>query len=130
MILLNHDNTFCEYQVLEMLATKLGKCVVQLKAVGLLELEDNGVARENEVWDYYTDKTRLELLNKLINADDSSREIYVILDSEDDLIEAYETWFPQEIDLTSEERIYYIKFTGLSSDLTISLTNEDPTRTA
>lgn len=115
------ENVFGEYEVQEMFAKFTSKWVIHLKAVGLIETN----ADENQVWHWYADKTNTDVLNALINSG-SSKEVYILLDNLDDVVEAYEHWFPREGDLLNEERKYFVRFKSMSPDGQYMFTNELP----
>jgi uncharacterized protein with ATP-grasp and redox domains len=116
------ENIFDELEVQKMIAKFSNKWVFHLKAVGVLENKD----RENEVWEWYEDKTELDVLTALMNSDPDSREVYVLMDNLSEATFAYETWFPKEIDLSEEERHLYVKITVTSPDQSYYFTNEKP----
>ena len=113
------ENMFGEPELQQMFSKLTNKWVIHLKAIGLLETN----IEEDEVWHWYADKTNVQVLNALINSG-SSREVYILLDSMDDVTDAYEHWFPREGDLLDDERKYYVRFKAMSPDNQYIFTNE------
>lgn len=114
------ENIFDEFEIQKMLAKFSNKWVIHLKAVGVLENRE----REDEVWEWYQDKTELDVLTALINSNPDSREVYVLMDNQSEATFAYETWFPKEINLSDDERHLYVKITVISPDQSYYFTNE------
>jgi len=119
MELIFGTNMFGEYEIHEMLCKFTNKWVIHIKAVGLLETKVD----ENIVWDWYADKTNIKVLNGLINSG-NNKEIYIVLDNMDDVVDAYESWFPKESELLDDERMYYVKFEAMSPTGDYYFTNE------
>lgn len=103
-----------------LLAKLSNKFVIQLKCVGLLEFPE----KANEVWDWYADKTPLPVLNTLINASADKREAYVLLNTLDEVEDAYQHWFPMESELHDDERHLYVKMFVISPDNVYVFSNE------
>jgi hypothetical protein len=111
-------NIFLEEDILQQLAKHSGKCVMHLKAVGLLE--SNADVDEDEVWEFYLGKCPTNVLNILRQF----KEAYCFLETNESAIHAFEEWFPSKKDLLEEEMHYYVRVHMVSSDFSINAVNE------
>jgi len=118
--LIANTDVYTEKELTFLLAKLSNKTVVHLKCVGLLEDQ----TRANDVWEFYSDKTPLPVLNALINSDSNTREAYVFLNNYDEMQEAYTHWFPMEGELHDDERHLYVKMFIVSPAGEYVLTNE------
>ena len=114
------NNIFTEKDLTSMFAKLSGKWVVHLKCIGILDEP----TRSDDMFDWYADKTPVEVLNVLINSAPDSREAYVLLDNLEQVTEAYEHWFPIQEELLEDENYLYVKFFAVSPDFNYVFTNE------
>lgn len=116
------ENIFTERELQQMLAKISNKWVIHLKCIGLLENPE----KERDTWEFYSDKTPIDVLNALINSPKDSREVYALLDNLDEATEAYDHWFAKEGEILDDERHLYVKMIIMSPDMSYVLTNENP----
>lgn len=115
-------NIFDETELQSALARVSGKWVLHLKALGLLKFPE----RVSDFMDWYADKSNLEVINAVVNSDKNSREVYILLDTKEEIEHAYEHWFPTQLELHEDEYYLFIKLIAVNPDGIIILTNEAP----
>lgn len=113
------QNIFDEREIHRVLADLSGKWVIHLKAEGLIKTPE----KMDDFVEWYSDKiSDFSLVNALINSE--AKEVYVLLDTQQEVEDAYEDWFPNEQYLLDNESYLYVKFFAISPDGSVSFTNE------
>lgn len=102
----------------ELFAKTTGKYVMHFKAVGLLENPD----REDDFITWHYDHCPLEILNTILGSD--AKEAYLLLDTPEEVLDHYESWFPKQGQLHEDEAYLYVKIIAISPDGATNISNE------
>lgn len=114
------QNIFDEREIQNILSRLSGKWVIHLKAVGLLKYPE----KLSNFINWYSDKSHLSVIGAIINSSENSREIYIMLDTQEEVEHAYEHWFPLQSELLDSEDYLFVEFKALSPDGNSFITNE------
>lgn len=107
---------FLESEILHLLAKESGKCVMHIKAIGVMENPE----MEDETWEFYLGKIPTNLLNILMQF----KEAYCFLETTEALLHAFEEWFPKKHQLLEDEMHFFVKIHVVSADNTVDAVND------
>lgn len=93
---------FLSDDILFQLSKLSNRPVMYMKAEGPLNCKN--AEKIDEIWDFYHDKCD----NNIIASLKQSGEIYCYFLTSDQAWNAFNEWFPQQSDLTEEEKDFYI----------------------
>lgn len=95
MITSYNTDYFYSVDLLHQLSKLSGKPVIHFKVDG---------KKSDEIWDFYYDKAD----NTVVSSLRDKGEVYCYFLTVEQAYEAFHDWFPQESDLTEEEKDYYV----------------------
>jgi hypothetical protein len=108
-------NVFFESDILAQLAKHSGKVAAHFKAEGVIANPE----KADEVWEFYLGKIPQTLLSVLMQ----ENEAYVILDTVEAALNAYDEWFPLKKYLLDEEMHFFVKAEFVSADGSLNINN-------
>jgi hypothetical protein len=113
-----NENIFTEDDIIQQLAIHSNKFVMHLKAVGLIEYDDE--EKEDAMREFYYDKCDTDVLNILVQF----KEAYCYFETFDQAINAYSEWFPNKNQLLDDEMHLYVRVFLVSPDRSVVAFNE------
>jgi hypothetical protein len=109
-------NVFFESDILLQLAKHSGKVAAHFKAEGVIAHPE----KADEVWEFYLGKIPQTVLSVLMQ----ENEAYVIFDTNEAALNAYDEWFPLKEYLLDDEMYFFVKGEFVSSDETMNISND------
>lgn len=110
MIKSYNTDYFYASDVLQQLSKLSGKPIIHFKIDG---------KRSDEIWDFYYDKAD----NTVITTLRERGEVYCYFLTVEQAFEAFHDWFPQESDLTEEEKDYYVSVHLVDANSGVEIVN-------